>query len=126
MEELTKLSELATRQKVKDILLLDIRKIETEISLLREQLLKDEASAKKDSVATPIVQSAAKSYSVKITSYCECTFQSVRLNFECIAHWFTLLFSGWDQTPKLVKVIISLPDVEKLPKENITCNFTNR
>lgn len=66
MAELNKFLGTAERQKVKDILLVEIRKLETEITNLKE--LSDKLSVTETS-ATSVLSSKPKCYEVKLNNY---------------------------------------------------------
>ena len=42
----------------------------------------------------------------------------------CSKSMFLLL--GWDQSDKFMKLYVTLKDVQSVPKENVTCDFTER
>jgi tetrahydromethanopterin S-methyltransferase subunit B len=65
VEELQKLSEQATRQKVKDILFIETRKLQTEITKLKE---KEEKCASSLPPSKPSASSSA-TYTVTMTTY---------------------------------------------------------
>ncbi|KAK9497388.1 hypothetical protein O3M35_004719 [Rhynocoris fuscipes] len=98
VEELRRLEASATRPHVKDILSIEIRKLETEI-------VKAIEASSEEAVSAPVTTTASKSipsskcYDVKITNY------------------------AWDQSDKFVKLFISIKDVHTLDKEQIFCNF---
>uniref|UniRef100_A0A0P5A3G8 Calcyclin-binding protein n=1 Tax=Daphnia magna TaxID=35525 RepID=A0A0P5A3G8_9CRUS len=97
VDELKKLTDLATRQSVKDVLGLETRRLETEISLqLKDNMFNLETK--------PVAQaaSAVRCYEVKLTNY------------------------AWDQSDKFFKLFVTLPDVQTLPAENVACTFGNR
>lgn len=96
IEELNSLLEQAKRQRTKDILMLEIRKLQTEVAKLLEQ---KNTSAKK---TIPSLNTAQKCYEVKLNNY------------------------GWDQTSTTMKIYITLTNVHQLPKEAIVCNFTEK
>ncbi|KAJ1520954.1 hypothetical protein ONE63_004031 [Megalurothrips usitatus] len=102
-EELKKLLALATRQKVKDILSLDLRKVETDIIRLQEQMTKEnEQNKASNSASAPIVSGGARCYDVKIMNY------------------------AWDQSDKFVKIFVTLKNVHSIPSDNISCEFKER
>ncbi|XP_033326769.1 calcyclin-binding protein [Megalopta genalis] len=97
IEELDKLLQQASRQKVKDVISVEIRKLQTDLKKLQE----DEKSAPiKSSDAT--VNTTQKFYEVKLNNY------------------------GWDQTDTSVKLYVTLENVQQLPKESVVCNFTEK
>ncbi|PSN41902.1 Calcyclin-binding protein [Blattella germanica] len=95
--ELNKFLAAAERQKVKDVLLIEIRKLETELSALKDLTGKNGG----DSVnsARP---AKPKCYEVKLNNY------------------------AWDQSDKFVKIFLTLKNVQTLDPANIHCDFTNR
>lgn len=97
IEELNGLLEQAKRQRTKDILMLEIRKLQTEMTKL-------ELEQKNTSVkgTTPSSNTAQKCYEVKLNNY------------------------GWDQTSTTMKIYITLTNVHQLPKEAVVCNFTEK
>ncbi|XP_032666616.1 calcyclin-binding protein [Odontomachus brunneus] len=97
IEEFNNLLEKACRQRVKDVLTLEIRKLQTELARLLEE--NKDTSVKS---TTALSNSAQKRYEVKLNNY------------------------GWDQTNTTVKIYITLKDVHQLPKESIICNFTDK
>lgn len=97
IEEFTSLLEQARRQRAKDILTLEIRRLQTDLAKLLED--NKDASVKP---TTPLSNTAQKCYEVKLNNY------------------------GWDQTSTAVKIYITLKDVHQLPKEAIICNFTEK
>ncbi|XP_034235203.1 calcyclin-binding protein [Thrips palmi] len=102
-EELKQLLSKATRQRVKDALSLDLRKLETEIIRIQEQISKENEESKAgSSTQTSIVASGARCYDVKITNY------------------------AWDQSEKFVKIFVTLKNIHTIPAENVTCDFKNR
>lgn len=97
IEEFNHLLEQASRQKVKDVLMLEIRRLQTELAKLTEENTK--TSAKPLNSGS---NAAQKCYEVKLNNY------------------------GWDQTNTTMKLYITLKDVHQLPKEAVTCNFTEK
>lgn len=72
IDELKAIISQATRQRVKDLLSLDIRKLETEQIKLQEQIQKEVAKSKPTSSASsPVVTGAGRCYDVKIMNYGE-------------------------------------------------------
>ena len=70
IEELKAIINQATRQRVKDLLSLDLRKLETEQIRLQEQIQKEAESSKASSSASSsIVSSSVRCYDVKIMNY---------------------------------------------------------
>lgn len=70
LSELTKLSQLAERQKVKDIFLIEIRKIETEITKLQDackmEIDGDSGGVQPKKIVAPAQN---RCYDVKLTNY---------------------------------------------------------
>lgn len=97
IEELNSLLEQAKRQRIKDILMLEIRKLQTELAKL--ELEQRNTSAKG---TAPSLDTAQKCYEVKLNNY------------------------GWDQTNTTMKIYITLTNVHQLPKEAVVCNFTEK
>lgn len=96
IEELNSLLEQARRQRTKDVLTLEIRRLQTELA----RLLEENKGAGKPT--TPLLNGPQKCYEVKLNNY------------------------GWDQTLTTVKIYITLKDVHQLPKDAIICNFTDK
>ncbi|XP_066993423.1 calcyclin-binding protein [Anabrus simplex] len=98
VEELKQMLASAQRQRVKDILLIDIRKLESEMIVLREQ-----AEQKGETLTSPVAAPAKpRCYDVKINNY------------------------AWDQSDKFVKIFVTLKNVQTLNQSNVFCNFTKR
>ncbi|XP_072765168.1 calcyclin-binding protein [Anoplolepis gracilipes] len=98
IEELNSLLEQAYRQRTKDMLTLEIRRLQTELAKLLEE---NKGTSIKPT--TPLLPSGPqKCYEVKLNNY------------------------GWDQTLTTVKIYITLKDVHQLPKQAIVCNFTDK
>lgn len=99
--ELKKLLESAERQKVKDILTVELRKIETEISLKQDAVKSNSApETTGQSVKSSTTQTRVPTVDVK--------------NY------------AWDQSEKFMKIYATVPGVESVPIEQVTCNFSNR
>ncbi|XP_017781845.1 PREDICTED: calcyclin-binding protein [Nicrophorus vespilloides] len=94
--EMEALIAAATRQKVKDFLSIENRKLVTEIVKLEEQ----------QKTATPAATDAAKSSAVK-------RHYQVKLNNY-----------AWDQSNKFVKFYVTVKNVHSIPAENVSCTFT--
>lgn len=95
IDEINYLISQASRQRSKDVLSLEIRRLQTELAKLIEET---ETPMPKPSNA--VSNSGSKCYEVKLNNY------------------------GWDQTGTTVKLYVTLKDVHTLPKEAVTCNFT--
>ncbi|CAK9821777.1 Calcyclin-binding protein [Anthophora retusa] len=94
IEEFNNLLRQTSRQKCKDILGLEIRKLQAELAKLIEE---------NKTVATKsanVESNSPKYYEVKLNNY------------------------GWDQTNTTLKLYITLKDVHQLPKESVICDFT--
>lgn len=98
VDELNQLMTHATRQRIKDILSLETRKLETEMIKLKEQQTGNEDAVKK----SPSVHNQNRCYDVKLTNY------------------------AWDQSEKFVKIFVTLKNVQSLPAENVCTQFTDR
>ncbi|KAG8238705.1 hypothetical protein J437_LFUL015263 [Ladona fulva] len=96
LEELKKLHEEAQRHRVQDVLSIEMRKVETELS----KALLLENNTKTDSEVSPIP--AVKCYEVKLNTY------------------------SWYQSESFVKIFVSLEKVQNLPPEQVFCKFTDR
>lgn len=97
IKELNTLIQQATRPKVKDILTLEARSLQTELAKLIDE--------NKEVCMKPVkssTDSAQKCYEVKLNNY------------------------GWDQTNSTVKLYVELKDVHQLPKEAVTYDVTER
>lgn len=98
LEDLNSLLENATRQKSKDLLSLEIRRLQSELIKLREsETPKDDAM--KETTTKPVSIGAPKCYDIKLNNY------------------------AWDQTDDYVKLYISLNNVQNLDKDAVYCNF---
>ncbi|XP_068122604.1 calcyclin-binding protein [Hyperolius riggenbachi] len=97
LDEVKQLLEKATRKRVRDVLIVEQRKLETELA--NKQQLQAGESVHKPSAIVPPMSSA---YTVKIHNY------------------------GWDQSDKFVKIYITLNGVQNVPAENVQVQFTDR
>ncbi|XP_014485425.1 PREDICTED: calcyclin-binding protein [Dinoponera quadriceps] len=97
IEEFNNLLEKACRQRTKDVLTLEIRRLQTELAKLLEE--NKDASVKPPATTPSATQ---KCYQVKLNNY------------------------GWDQTNTMVKIYITLKDVHQLSGESIVCNFADK
>ncbi|XP_060069755.1 calcyclin-binding protein-like [Ylistrum balloti] len=102
--ELRGFMETASRQRVKDILSLELRKIETEI----------------------IKKEEAKSASAKETDTAKPTTEGLKVRQPRSLSYVQEKTYAWDQSDKFMKIYAQLPDVQSLPKDKITCDFTSR
>ncbi|XP_054271154.1 calcyclin-binding protein [Macrosteles quadrilineatus] len=96
VSELNQLLASATRQRVKDAVSLEIRKLQTEISRLQEQT--GSADGYKTSQTT--IPSTNRCYEVKLNNY------------------------AWDQSDKFVKIFVTLKNVHTLPADSVFTTFT--
>lgn len=78
------------------MLSLEIRKAESELSKLNENLLKERLEPKQSS------SEGTKCYQVKLNNY------------------------SWDQSDKFVKIYVTLQNAHTCPEENVLCTFTDR
>ena len=96
-DEIQSLLSTATRTRVKKILQDELERVEREI----EKEEKGGMTSAEKEVRKPTSKKPQVSLT-KITSY------------------------AWDQSPKYVKIYISLPEVETLPEENVYSKFTSK
>ncbi|XP_073449523.1 calcyclin-binding protein [Aquarana catesbeiana] len=99
LEEVKQLLEKATRKRVRDVLFVEQRKLETEIANKQQQQTGESMEVQKPSAIVPPMSST---YTVKICNY------------------------GWDQSDKFVKLYITLKDVQNIPADNVQVQFTER
>lgn len=97
--ELNQFLSTAVRQKVKDVLSIEIRKLETEITALKELPEKDPVP---ETPVNSILISKPKCYEVKLNNY------------------------AWDQSDKFVKIFVTLKNVQTVDAADVFCVFTNR
>ncbi|XP_015435900.1 PREDICTED: calcyclin-binding protein [Dufourea novaeangliae] len=97
IDELTNLLQQANRKRIKDVINLEIIKLQTDLDKLLEQ--QKNTSTKPHSATS---NSSQKCYEVKLTNY------------------------GWEQTNTTVKLYVTLENVRQLPKEAVVCNFTEK
>ncbi|XP_045201450.2 calcyclin-binding protein-like [Mercenaria mercenaria] len=100
-DELRKLVDAAERQRVKDILTIELRKLETEISLKEDAAKQSEMSQSTPQPVKPSV-SQTRIPTVDIKNY------------------------AWDQSEKFMKIYATVAGVETVPKEQVTCTFNSR
>lgn len=100
IEELSKFINLTTRPKVKEILSLEVRKIETEIIKLKE--LTNSSNEVQSGISRAQSSAGSRCYDVKLTNY------------------------AWDQSDKFVKLFVTLKNVQSLEAEQIFCKFSAR
>ncbi|KAI5642172.1 CS domain-containing protein [Phthorimaea operculella] len=99
IEELNGLLKQAQRKKVQDILSLEIRKLETEWTNLKEL---EAAAGSQPAAGASSSSSQNKRYQIKLNGY------------------------GWDQSDKYVKVFVTLKNAHTLPKEQVYCKLSER
>ncbi|XP_033119209.1 calcyclin-binding protein-like isoform X2 [Anneissia japonica] len=97
VEEVQHLLSLATRERVKNLLTTEQRRLETEISKLKDVETENSTGINVATKAPTPKQFTAN----RITNY------------------------GWDQSDKSVKVYVSLKGVHTVPAENVTVKHTN-
>ncbi|XP_043276383.1 calcyclin-binding protein [Venturia canescens] len=96
IEELNTLLGQAQRQRSKDLLGIEVRKLQTELSKFSESHTQDSKSSVVSS------DSSSKCYEVKLNNY------------------------GWDQSDKFVKIYVEVKNVQSLPEGAVTCKFTEK
>jgi len=94
--ELEALQSQAKRQRVKNLLSIEIRKINSEIT---EQ---QQTNVQSSQPAAAITASSAKRYQIKLHNY------------------------AWDQSSKFVKFYVTLKDATSIPAEAVSCNFSKK
>ncbi|KAJ8918031.1 hypothetical protein NQ315_011487 [Exocentrus adspersus] len=97
--ELESLEKQVTRQRNKDILSIELRKLVSEVVKLEEQRSQTTLPA---AASTNSLGATNKRYEIKLNNY------------------------AWDQTSKYVKFYVTLKNVHNLPAENIKCDFTHK
>ncbi|KAF7286726.1 hypothetical protein GWI33_004349 [Rhynchophorus ferrugineus] len=97
--EIENLEKHAIRQKVKDILSIEKRKLVSEVVRLEEQETKMEIPVEPPKVP---IKTTNIPYEVKLNNY------------------------AWDQSQKFVKFYITLPKVNTVPAENVQCEFKEK
>ncbi|KAM9212313.1 calcyclin-binding protein [Dugong dugon] len=102
LEEVKVLLEKATRKRVRDALIAEKSKIETEIKNKMQQKSQGKADPLDNEKPAAVVAPMTMGYTVKISNY------------------------GWDQSDKFVKIYITLTGVHQVPAENIQVHFTER
>ncbi|KAJ8680847.1 hypothetical protein QAD02_016634 [Eretmocerus hayati] len=98
IKDLNSLLENASRQKSKDILSIEIRKLQTELVNLQNKVKgnTEPNAPKRTEVHTP------KSWDIKLNNY------------------------AWDQSDNFVKIYVTLVGVQTLATDSIYCNFSER
>lgn len=97
--EIENLETHAIRQKVKDILSIEKRKLVSEVLRLEENEAKMEITVEQPKLPPKTTNIP---YEVKLSNY------------------------AWDQSQKFVKFYITLPKVNTVPAENVQCNFQDK
>ncbi|OAD60752.1 Calcyclin-binding protein, partial [Eufriesea mexicana] len=97
IEELNNLLLKTSRQRSKDVLNLEIKKLQTELIKLTE-----ENKTLEPKPTSSISNSPQKFYEVKLYNY------------------------GWDQSGTMIKLYVTLKNVHQLPKEAVSCKFTEK
>lgn len=97
--ELRELLKQAKRKRTQDLLTVEIRKLETKITQLKDALALEKSKEEQGSKAASKVTS---NYKVKINGY------------------------GWDQSEKFVKIFVTLKDAQTVPKEQVYYQLTDR
>ncbi|XP_012283708.1 calcyclin-binding protein [Orussus abietinus] len=95
--ELNALCAQANRQRSKDLLSLEVRRLQDELARITDETRLDESKT-----LSQTTSASSKCYEIKLTNY------------------------AWDQTDTFVKVYVMLKDVHTLPNDVIVCNFTDR
>lgn len=119
--------EKCERQRLRDVLTQEQKKIEKELVQKRQQKLQQ---AKKDSGEK--TDTALKGYTVKINNYGRFIPHNNRHRlFHNDMHGLIHLplfvsLLGWDQSDKFVKIYITLKGVHTIPAENVEAKFTER
>lgn len=99
LAELQAISSELKRPRNVDVVSLQIKRIETELSKLREQKLAEEAAQKASATPKPVQAAEQKRYECEITNY------------------------AWDQSDKFVKFFISLQGAHEAGEDNVTVEF---
>lgn len=99
LEELRTLSAQAKRSKVQQLLSIDIRKLETELQLQREQLASKQLQTTTAKPPAPVAGDC-KRYRVELKEY------------------------AWDQSDRFIKIFVTVKDVQHVPEENVNAEFT--
>ncbi|KAH3799670.1 calcyclin-binding protein-like [Dreissena polymorpha] len=100
-EEMRKLLAMAERQRVKDVITIELRKLETEISSLVETESKASSTNEAASSSKP-VSNQPRMMVVDIKNY------------------------AWDQSDKFMKIYATVPGIEKVEKDQVTCTFKEK
>jgi len=97
--ELEKLADLAQRSRIKDMLNMEIRKIQTSLLSLTE---KEQISTNGQKPSVQAGVTTCKRPHKTITNY------------------------GWDQSDKFMKIYVTLNGIQKISVESVSCSFTDR
>lgn len=100
LEELRTFSAQAKRSKVQQLLSIDIRKLETELQLQKEQLASKQLQTSSTAKPPAPVAGDCKRYRVELKEY------------------------AWDQSDKFIKIFVTVKDVQHVPEENVNAEFT--
>uniref|UniRef100_A0A182K5T1 Calcyclin-binding protein n=1 Tax=Anopheles christyi TaxID=43041 RepID=A0A182K5T1_9DIPT len=101
LEEMRKLAGSAQRNRVQQMLAIDIRKLETDIQRQRD-LLAAQASSEQ-TIARPVQTSVpgdVRRYQVELKEY------------------------AWDQSDKFIKIFVTVNGVQQVPEDNVNVEFT--
>ena len=111
MAELKSLESQATRKRVQDLLSIEIRKIATEVTLLKD--------AEKDNDKSATVSNQSENSPTKSTGAITKTSEQKRYLIELTNY-------AWDQSDKYVKLFITLNNAQNIkdPKD-VTTDFSN-
>ena len=116
IDELKSFEVSAKRQRVKDSLSIEIRRLETRLG----QLLEAQNKAKEDSSVTQPTKEKPKCYDQILKNYCKFFSDCLSYLIFNIYVWF----AAWDQSDKFVKIYLTgLAGIEGTPTEAIACNF---
>lgn len=99
LEELRTFSAQSKRSKVQQLLSIDIRKLETELQLQKEQLASKQLQTPTTKPPAPVAGDC-KRYRVELKEY------------------------AWDQSDKFIKIFVTVKDVQHVPEENVNAEFT--
>ncbi|KAG4070594.1 hypothetical protein HA402_013514 [Bradysia odoriphaga] len=100
LDELKQLSEKSLRKKVQGILGVEIRKIETEIIQIRDQIAATSSTAAGAPVQQKPTPNQTKRYEVELTNY------------------------GWDQSDKFIKLFVTLDGVHSASEDDVLAIFS--
>ena len=100
MQEYKHLLGISTRKHVKDLIGVEIRKIETKIHLLNEKVSSQQNGEAVTSLKITPAVTGPKRYEVNLTNY------------------------AFDQSNKFVKLYITLDNIPNVTEDDVTANFT--